>query len=330
MRVVIAENDSAQRRALEGRLAADPRIKVTGSFENLTDTFHEVEHRPPGLVLVGAAFPRLPEFDVMELLFRMLSIRWRVVATEPQQRLLDRFRGQRPPLVYLDPTIEGEMLSQIRARDPVQAGQLSLTGSTGLVRTSSVGSDRLILIGSSTGGVDALMKVLAHFPHDCPPTLIVQHIGAPFGEGLASLLDRAVAPKVRLAGSVEHLVRGTVLLAPGSERHLVVDGKSGKRARLVDGPKVSGHRPSVNELFCSALPVAEHVTAAILTGMGSDGAEGITALRKAGAMTIGQDRQSSLVYGMPGVAQALGGIVRELPLNEIGAAILGSREMKRA
>jgi two-component system, chemotaxis family, protein-glutamate methylesterase/glutaminase len=330
MRVAIVESDVAQRRALESRLMADPRIDITGSFGDLTETFHEVEHRPPHMVLVGAMFPRLPEFDVMELLFRTLAVKWRVVATEAQQRMLNRLRGQRPPFDYLDPTAESLDLFDIRLRDRRAQEPVNAQGPAGLQRGALGRTDGIVLIGSSTGGVDALMKILGRFPANCPPTLIVQHIGAPFGEGLAGLLDRAVAPTVRLAGPQERLQAGMVLLAPGAERHLVLDGKSGTTARLVEGPKISGHRPSVDALFRSALPVASRVTAAILTGMGSDGAEGITALRAAGAMTIGQDRKTSLVYGMPGVAQALGGIVRELPLNEIGQALMGPAEMKRA
>jgi two-component system, chemotaxis family, protein-glutamate methylesterase/glutaminase len=330
MRVAIVESDVAQRRALEGRLMADPRIDITGSFGDLTQTFHEVEHRPPHMVLVGASFPRLPEFDVMELLFRTLAVKWRVVASEVQRRMLDRFRGQRPPFDYLDPTAEIQELFELRLRDRRPQDPVHPQGPASLQRGGLGRPDGILLIGSSTGGVDALMKVLGRFPANCPPTLIVQHIGAPFGEGLAGLLDRAVAPTVRLASTQERLQPGTVLLAPGAERHLVLDGKSCSVARLVDGPKVSGHRPSVDMLFRSAIPVASRVTAAILTGMGSDGAEGITALREAGAMTIGQDRKTSLVYGMPGVAQSLGGIVRELPLNEIGPALLGPAEMKRA
>ncbi|MCR9275526.1 MULTISPECIES: CheB methylesterase domain-containing protein [Mameliella] len=189
-----------------------------------------------------------------------------------------------------------------------------------------LGSDPIILIGASTGGVDALLAVLTRFPQDCPPTLVVQHTGSGFGESLASLLDRQCLPNVLLANGPMPLRRGQILVGAGIRAHLVLDGRAATRVTTVaDGP-VAGHVPSVDRLFLSALPVAPRVSAALLTGMGRDGADGMKALRLAGAHTLAQDEASCVVYGMPRAAVELGGVDRVLPLKKIAEALLARRK----
>ncbi len=187
------------------------------------------------------------------------------------------------------------------------------------------GGDPIVLIGASTGGVDALLAVLTRFPEDCPPTLVVQHTGSGFGESLAGLLDRQCLPSVLLANGPMPLRRGQILIGAGIRAHLVLDGRAATRVTTIaDGP-VAGHVPSVDRLFLSALPVAPRVSAALLTGMGRDGAEGMKALRHAGARTLAQDEDSCVVYGMPRAAAELGGVERVLPLNKIAEALLARR-----
>lgn len=191
--------------------------------------------------------------------------------------------------------------------------------------TPAAGGDPIILIGASTGGVDALLTVLTRFPEGCPPTLIVQHTGSGFGESLAGLLDRQCLPTVILANEPMPLRRGQILIGAGIQAHLVLDGRAATRVTTIaDGP-VAGHIPSVDRLFLSAVPVAPRVSAALLTGMGRDGAEGMKALRHAGARTLAQDEASCVVYGMPRVAVELGGAERVLPLNKIAEALLARR-----
>jgi len=199
----------------------------------------------------------------------------------------------------------------------------------GALRNGSVNQavdcgDPLILIGASTGGITALETVLASFPADCPPTLVVQHIRPGFAEGLIRRLDQMLAPTVRPAADNMPLRRGTIHVAADSERHLGLALRAGARTRLLDGPPVSGHRPSVDVLFGDGAVLAPKldVRAALLTGMGSDGASGMCALRRVGAFTIAQDRESSVVWGMPRVAVEMGGASDVLPLSRIGPALL--------
>ncbi|MFC0202385.1 CheB methylesterase domain-containing protein [Paracoccus rhizosphaerae] len=185
--------------------------------------------------------------------------------------------------------------------------------------------DSVILIGASTGGITALEAVLGTFPDDCPPTLVVQHIRPGFAEGLVRRLDQLLAPTVVAALDATPLRRGTIYLAAAPDQHLTVELRGGVRTRLLAGPAVSGHRPSVDVLFSEAAALAGRIElrAAILTGMGADGAEGMCRLRRAGAATIAQDRETSVVWGMPRMAVEMGGAAEVLPLGRIGAALLG-------
>jgi two-component system chemotaxis response regulator CheB len=160
-------------------------------------------------------------------------------------------------------------------------------------------------------------------PPDCPPIVIVQHMPEAFTAAFARRLDGLCAISVREAGAGDRLLRGHALIAPGN-RHLLV-GRSGAsyRVDVRDGPLVARHRPSVDVLFRS---VAQHAGAnavgVILTGMGDDGARGLTEMRKAGAGTIGQDEETSVVFGMPHAAARAGAVEETLPLDRIPGAIL--------
>ena len=166
------------------------------------------------------------------------------------------------------------------------------------------------------------MQVLAEFPADCPPTVIVQHLPAAFTGSFAARLDRASRARVIEAKGGEPLLPGHVYLAPGGARHMVV--KSGPRPSiaLIEGETVSGHRPSVDVLFASVAKNFKGTTCGvILTGMGRDGAQGLLDMRHAGAQTLGQDEESSLVYGMPRVAHEIGAVSRQLPLGRVARQI---------
>ncbi|MGY6410982.1 MAG: CheB methylesterase domain-containing protein [Alkalilacustris sp.] len=184
------------------------------------------------------------------------------------------------------------------------------------------GAGRAILcLGASTGGIAVLDRILPALPVDCPPTLVVQHIIGRFTDGLVRRLDSICPARVVTATDGEALRRGTIYFAPGSEAHLMVD-PMGVRCRLFEGPPQTGHRPSVDALFHSVARLRRPVAAALLSGMGSDGAEGMLAIRTAGGFTIAQDAQSCTVYGMPRAAVALGAVDVSLPPDRIAEALM--------
>lgn len=186
----------------------------------------------------------------------------------------------------------------------------------------------LVAIGSSTGGVEALEQVLSGFPRQSPPIVICQHMPALFTASFANRLDQKLAPLSIAEGKDgEVLSPGDVRIAPGGERHMVVERRDGHyMTRLLSGPPVNGHCPSVDMLFDSvAEAVGREALGIILTGMGQDGAEGLLAMRRAGAQTIAQDKASSVVYGMPRVAAEIGAAEHIVPLNQIATAAMAIR-----
>ena len=182
MRLLVADSDRNRLRQTAHRLATLAGITVTDLCADLTQTFNAVEHRPPNLALVDPALARRPEFEMMEVLFRTLSVRWIPLAEGGATAGLDLQQDDAAVLAALRRGLQGGGLAAPRA------------GAGLLQSVDPAGTDRLILIGSSTGGVDALLRVLGSFPIDCPPTLIVQHTGAAYSAGLARLLDRQVTP----------------------------------------------------------------------------------------------------------------------------------------
>jgi two-component system chemotaxis response regulator CheB len=189
---------------------------------------------------------------------------------------------------------------------------------------------QLIVIGSSTGGIEALRTVLPRFPADMPPVVVVQHISAYFSKVVAERLDSVCAMTVREAEEGMVLERGMCVIAPG-DYHLAVAWRGDAyRTRLLQSPPVHHCRPSVDVLFRSAAEEAGRRTvAALLTGMGSDGAIGMQAIQKARGTTIAEHEQTCVVYGMPRAAISLGVVDTVLPLPRIADAIMDSMERTR-
>lgn len=177
--------------------------------------------------------------------------------------------------------------------------------------------DPLVLIGASTGGTEALRSLLSTLPPGFPPVLVVQHMPETFTRHFAERLDQACTVQVREAQGGDALQWGRVLIAPGHS-HLVLAQQGGQwQCRLDTSAKRNHHRPSVDVLFESALPLARQVRAVLLTGMGRDGAQGMLALREGGAHTVAQSEQSCLVFGMPRAAIAIGAAETVLDLDRI-------------
>lgn len=212
------------------------------------------------------------------------------------------------------------VITHVRAR---MAGRPLPSASAPFPGTPAPGRRALLALGASTGGPGALMKVLQSLPAPAPlPVLIVMHINAVFSRGFAEWLDAQTPHRVRYARGGETLreLAGQVLLAP-PDAHLILRGG---RLELSHAPPRHSCRPSVDVLFESlAAEIGAGVAAALLTGMGRDGAAGLLAIRRAGGATLAQDEASSMVYGMPREAAQLGAAERILPLNEIGPALMG-------
>ncbi|HMC54607.1 MAG TPA: chemotaxis response regulator protein-glutamate methylesterase [Gemmatimonadaceae bacterium] len=182
-----------------------------------------------------------------------------------------------------------------------------------------------IAIGASTGGTEALRLILTQLPPDCPPVAVVQHMPGAFTPAFAQRLDSLCAVEVREARDGDLLSRGLALIAPGGRQMEIVSSGGLLRVRVTPGPTVSGHCPSVDVLFRSASrALGSRAVGVLLTGMGADGAEGLLELRHDGAHTIAQDETTSVVWGMPGEAVALGAATEVIALECIAPAMLAA------
>ncbi|MBN1594334.1 chemotaxis response regulator protein-glutamate methylesterase [candidate division FCPU426 bacterium] len=185
------------------------------------------------------------------------------------------------------------------------------------------GQHRLLAIGASTGGTEAIAKLMQVLPENIPATLVVQHLPAQFTAAFAQRLNQISGLQVSEARGGEPLFPGRVLVAPGGRHLAVTQSGEGYQAVVRDGPEVYRHRPSVEVLFQSvAKNAGAHAVGVLLTGMGRDGAEGLLAMRQAGAFTVAQDEKTSVVYGMPKAAVDIGAAQSVLPLEEIPRTIM--------
>jgi two-component system chemotaxis response regulator CheB len=349
IRVLVVDDSAVMRALLQHRLERESDISVVGTASNAAEARQLIKALDPDVVTLDIEMPGMDGLSFLE----------KIMALRPTPVILVSGVTERGA----DATVRGLQLGAVGCLAKSQLG-LETGDSDGgalarMVREAAnvrlhparapaprphappppspvlAAPPEVIVIGSSTGGVEALHVLLAGFPADCPPTLIVQHINACFAGAIAQSLDRAVRPQVMLAQSDMPLSPGTVLLAPGNERHLQVAraGAQGLRCVLREGDPVSGHRPSVDRLFASLAatlgPARGHSALAILlTGMGQDGAEGMAALAAIGARTIAQDQASCVVFGMPRAAIKRGAAREILPLDRIAVDIFASARVQ--
>lgn len=333
VRVLIVDDSSTMRQIMASVMARDPDIKVVGQAADAHEARAAIKELDPDVMTLDVEMPQMNGIEFLSRVMRLRPMPVIMVSTLTA-------RGTETALEALE----------IGAFDcvgkPSAASQNSLQALPALVKAAAaskakiaerraaaarpvshhgafVPADRIVAIGSSTGGVEALQTVLSSMPENCAPTVITQHMPPNFTRSFAARLDRMVAPKVAEAWHGAPLLAGHVYLAPGGDMHLEVAGSQKLHCSLRKASPVNGHCPSVDVLFASvARAAAARAMGVILTGMGSDGAAGLLQIRKSGGRTIGQDEASSVVYGMPRVAFETGAVERQAPLAAIGNEIV--------
>lgn len=341
IRVLVVDDSAMMRALLKHRLERDPEIVVVGSAANAGEARQLIKALDPDVVTLDIEMPGMDGLSFLEKIMQLRPTPVILVSGATEAGASATVRGLQLGAVGCvaksqlrlgeNGADDDALVALVHTAARVQLRALPSAPATHpspRIMHAPLGSPGLILIGASTGGVEALHVLLSAFPADCPPTLIVQHINPCFAGAIAQSLDRAVAPKVRMAQSDEPLARGEVLLAPGNDRHLQIAraGNHGWRCVLREGDPVTGHRPSVDRLFASAASTlgeerGHEALGILLTGMGQDGAQGMAQLASIGAHTIAQDQASCVVFGMPRAAIELGAVREVLPLERIAPAI---------
>jgi two-component system chemotaxis response regulator CheB len=336
-RVVVVDDSPTMRGLISATLRRDPELQVVGAAGDPLEAREMIKELNPDVITLDIEMPNMNGLEFLERIMRLRPMPVVMVSTLTQAGADATLRALELGAVdcVAKPTsaAASEGLSELAAKVKV-AARASVRPAGRIaqpkVRTGYVPADSVLAIGSSTGGVEALLTILANFPENCPPTVITQHMPATFTRSFAARLDRICGGRVEEASDGAPLEVGRVYLAPGGETHLEVVRAGGLRCRLRDGDLVSGHRPSVDALFRSVAHAAgANACGVILTGMGRDGAAGLKAMREAGARTVGQDEASCVVYGMPRAAFETGAVERQASLADIGPTILTLCERRR-
>ncbi|CAO3360371.1 protein-glutamate methylesterase/protein-glutamine glutaminase [Azospirillum melinis] len=361
IRVLIVDDSATVRQTLAGILSSDPQIEVMGTAADPYAAVRRIAEEAPDVITLDVEMPRMDGItflrklmsqhpipvvmcsslveDGSETLMQALEagavdvilkprIDTRQSLLDAQVRICDTVKAAararprpstRPASAAATPPVTP--LGRTRAPEPKLSADVMMPAPSGgaMARTT----ERVICIGASTGGTEALREVLEALPADSPGIVIVQHMPESFTAAFARRLDSLCEMTVREARDGDTVLRGQVLIAPGN-RHMLLQ-RSGARylVAVKEGPLVSRHRPSVDVLFRSAAHCAGgNAVGVIMTGMGDDGATGMREMQQAGAFTVAQDEESCVVFGMPKEAIARGGVDKVVGLSSIPREIL--------
>ncbi len=338
VRTLIVDDSAMVRRILRSALSQHPRIEVVGEAVDGVEGIRKIARLRPDVVTLDVEMPRLNGIGVLERVVGKVPISFVMVSTLTQAGARITFEAlDKGAFDFVAKPKSGGFAGLPEFRELLHEKVLGAAKCKGrreyLARTTK-GSTAVpslppnkqkgwvVAIGISCGGPQTLIKMMPAFPSDFVPILITQHMPAEFTASFAKHLGDASNLVVREAVHMDRPEPGTALVAPGGQHMKLVRSGTSLVVHLDDGPKVSRHRPSVDVLFDSvAKCCGSRAVGVIMTGMGDDGAAGITRLRQAGAWTIGQDEESSLVYGMPQVADKAGGLDHVVSLQKIPLAV---------
>ena len=336
VRVLIVDDSAVIRQLLSMLLSEDPEIEVVGTAGDPLIARDRIKALNPDVVTLDVEMPNMDGVTFLRKIMQLRPMPVVMVSSLTQagaETTLEALEigavdfiakpvnDVAAGLAEIAAELQAKVKSAARARVGVRHAPAPVRAPR--VARGPGNSDRIIAIGASTGGVEALKKVLANMPAVCPPIVITQHMPPRFTAAFAERLDRECPMHVSEAVHGEMVEPNHAYIAPGAF-HLELARAGGHYSvSLNEKPPTSGHRPSVDVLFNSVARVAgKAAVGVILTGMGKDGTEGLYAMRQAGATTLGQDEASSLIYGMPRVAFERGAVMQQHSLSHMADAIL--------
>lgn len=335
IRVLVVDDSIVFRETLAREIAFDPFIEVVATAADPYMARDKILEFHPDVMTLDVEMPRMSGIEFLRRLLPQYPIPV-VVVSATSENIFDALKAGAVDFVT-KPDAKSHINQEVFIRELIVKIKIASTARVEQPKGESCGEfqagsaalrgsgERIIAIGASTGGTEAIYEVLRSLPRDVPGIVIVQHMPPVFTAMYAKRLNSSCLIEVKEAQTGDNVVPGRALLAPGG-MHMRVDRKAGKYiVECFKGDNVNGHCPSVDVLFNS---VADKAGAAgigvILTGMGYDGAKGLLRMKQAGAVTLGQDQQSSIVYGMPKVAYEIGAVDRQAPLGNISRLICSS------
>jgi two-component system chemotaxis response regulator CheB len=350
IKLLIVDDSALVRKLLSEMLSKDREIEIVGTATDPYAARERIKQLNPDVITLDVEMPRMDGITFLENLMRLRPMPVVMVSSLTQKGADVTLRALELGAVdfVTKPKVDvagsladyaEELIAKVkmaagarvnaRPSSPPKALQTEKRHSADAVLPATSGkrvlrtTDRIIAIGASTGGTEAIREVLEALPPDAPAVVISQHIPAAFSKPFAERMNRCSAMAVCEASDGQYILPGHVYIAPG-DQHLLVERDGARyRCRLSNGPHVNRHRPSVDVMFRSmAQNVGPNAVGVILTGMGDDGARGLKEMLDAGAPTIAQDEPTSVVWGMPGAAVKLGGAQQVLPLHRIASEML--------
>jgi len=341
IRVLIVDDSSLVRNILQSGLSCDPGIEVVGAAADPYIARDMIVKLKPDVMTLDVEMPRMDGVEFLRKLMPQYPIPVVMVSSLTQrgkQITLDALDAGAVDFVSKPSTdlargltgMIAELCTKIKIASTANVaswkgkrGQLPFREKNQENKALAESTDKVIAIGASTGGTEAIRTVIRDFPATTPGVVIVQHMPAGFTQMFAERLNNSCDMHVKEAETGDRIMPGRVLVAPGEQQMEILRSGGIYKVDCQAGEKVNGHCPSVEVLFES---VARHAGAnavgVILTGMGADGADAMVSMRKTGARTLAQDEKSSVVFGMPNEAYKRGGAERLLPLDEIAGEVI--------
>ncbi|MBB3999624.1 protein-glutamate methylesterase/protein-glutamine glutaminase [Aureimonas pseudogalii] len=348
IRVLLVDDSASVRQVLSEIISAEPDMEVAATASNPYFAAERLREEVPDVIICDIEMPRMDGITFVQKLMSQRPIPVIIcssLAEAGSKMALQALEAGAVEIIAKPKVGTPQFLMEARTRicDAVRAAaqatvrvrrpsassapQEKLTADAVLPPSSGRPIDRttdkVVVIGASTGGTEALRRILEPLPVDCPGIAIVQHMPAGFTSAFAKRLDGLCRIEVREAVTGDRLMPGLALIAPGNHHLLLQRSGAQYHVEVRDGPLVTRHRPSVDVLFRSAARSAgANALGIIMTGMGDDGAKGMLELRQTGAHTIGQDEATCIVYGMPKEAMKAGAVAQEIALDRIPAEIV--------
>jgi two-component system chemotaxis response regulator CheB len=346
IRVLIVDDSAVVRQTLSDVLSADPAIEVIGTASDPFVAAERMREQIPDVITLDIEMPRMDGLTFLQKIMHqhpvpvvicsslaeagaqstLKALEYGAVDIIAKPRLGTK-RFLEESCILLCNAVKAAASARVRVTAPTRTVEPKLTADAILSRATTGAmletTEKVVVIGASTGGTEALRSLLEVLPPDAPGIVIVQHMPEVFTRAFANRLDSLCQISVKEAETNDTVLRGRALIAPGN--HHVLLKRSGARyyVDIKDGPLVCRHRPSVDVLFRSAARYAgRNAVAVILTGMGDDGASGMLEMKQAGAVTIAQDEATCVVFGMPNEAIKRGAVHKVLPLPAIAGSVL--------
>jgi two-component system chemotaxis response regulator CheB len=366
IRVLIIDDSAVVRQTLERIINADPRLEVMATASDPFFAANKIKKEVPDVITLDVEMPRMDGITFLKTLMaqcpvpvviissltvngtqtamKALELGAVEVLSKPQLGNTQKFLEEAS--IKLCDTIKAASMAKVkrvrfRSATPAPKAQESRVApkqsADAVIQTPSARrsmiktTEKVIAVGASTGGTEALRVFLENLPHDAPGVVVVQHMPEHFTKSFAGRLNGLCKVSVKEAANNDTVIPGRVLIAPGN-RHMLLK-RSGARyyVEIKDGPLVNRHRPAVDVLFRSTAQYAgANSIGVIMTGMGDDGARGLLEMKEAGARTLAQDEKSCVVFGMPKEAIKLGAVEKVSPLDKMAQQVIAFASGKKA